>query len=90
MYINELELKRKDLDTIDFEILNLLKKRTVIVNDIWKLKKSNNLSIIDNDRKYKAKQDRIEYWMTIWLFPEEIDKLYTVLHDIAVEREERA
>lgn len=89
MYIDELEMKRKDLDTIDFEILDLLKKRIGIVSNIWKIKKSNNLSILDIDRKYKAKQDRIEYWITIWLFPEEIVQLYTVLHDIAVEREEK-
>ncbi len=42
---------RKKIDEINFDILELLKKRDKLIRDVGKYKKKNNLPITDKDRE---------------------------------------
>ena len=71
----KLNLIRIKLDKLDIQLLSLIKKRTILVNDVLKLKKFKN-EIVDNKRinlilkriKFKSKKMKIDPKITnrIW------------------------
>tara|TARA_B100000579_G_scaffold41780_1_gene29138 strand:- start:840 stop:1130 length:291 start_codon:yes stop_codon:yes gene_type:complete len=71
----KLNLIRIKLDKLDIQLLSLIKKRTILVNDVLKLKKFKN-EIVDNKRinlilkriKLKSKKMKIDPKITnrIW------------------------
>lgn len=46
-----MEEKRKQIDAIDDEIMQLLEQRFEVVADIKAYKKANNIAVIDNSRE---------------------------------------
>ena len=48
---------RENIDNIDNQILNLLKKRFEVVTKVKNVKKDNNLSILDSKREEKIFKD---------------------------------
>ena len=50
--LKKLEIIRNKLDTLDNSLIKLIKKRTLLVNEVLKLKKFKN-QIVDNRRIHK-------------------------------------
>jgi len=48
---DQLEKLRTDIDTIDRELLRLIKKRLNLTGEIGRIKKENNMDIIDSSRE---------------------------------------
>ena len=63
-----LQIYRDQIDTLDKEIIYLLTRRFQIVNEIWILKKENNIDALQNDVWNKLISDHIAVWKEIWLW----------------------
>lgn len=49
--VEKLTLKRKEIDAIDSEIIQLLEKRMAIVEEIAKIKQTGELQVLDSSRE---------------------------------------
>ncbi len=52
--MEELKKLRLEIDIIDDEIMNLLNKRLSVVSKVSKVKKRNNLSVLDSNREMEV------------------------------------
>ena len=66
---------RAGIDLLDKEILDLLKKRKILVKDIGKYKSANNLKIIDRNRERQVLSNISNN--AKGLDPKFVEKLYT-------------
>lgn len=61
MEYNELlEIYRHQIDTLDKELIYLLSRRFEIVNQIWIIKKENNIPALQSDRWEQLLAENIE------------------------------
>ncbi len=59
-YIELLQIYRDQIDTLDKEIIYLLSRRFEIVNQIWLIKKENNIEALQKDRWEQLLNENIE------------------------------
>lgn len=64
--INELKGFRKQIDLIDNQIVYLLAKRMKVVKKIGRLKKENNIPVLDKSRWQKVIRSKKGYVKKIW------------------------
>ena len=68
MEYNELlENYRAQIDTLDKEMIYLLFRRFEIVNQIWILKKDNNIEVLQIDRWKKLLNENVEVGNELWV-----------------------
>ena len=68
MEYNELlENYRAQIDTLDKEMIYLLSRRFEIVNQIWILKKDNNIEVLQIDRWKKLLNENVEVGNELWV-----------------------
>ena len=80
----ELNKVREKIDLIDKELLDILVKRFDLVKQVARIKKENNLPIVDPERERKV----IESKLDLTDLPDEfVGKLYRLLIDTAVKME---
>ena len=88
MIENKLEEYRGKIDKIDEEIAKLLAERLMLVKQIGKIKKENNIPIVDNDRFQKV-LERVENIASKERISKDfIDEIYYTIHKYACELEE--
>jgi len=78
---------REQIDTLDREVLYLLSRRFTIVNEIWKLKKQENIPPLQEDRWNEVLENKIEVWTEFWLKKEFIEDIWNRIHKEALEIE---
>lgn len=59
-YSELLEIYRHQIDTLDKEIIYLLSRRFEIVNQIWIIKKENNIEALQSDRWEQLLNENLE------------------------------
>ena len=78
---------RKDIDEIDEKIVKLLAKRFELVKQIGKIKKQNNIAIIDKQRFHKVLQKVKNFAKKEELSTTFINKIYNTIHEFSCELE---
>jgi len=78
---------REQIDTLDAEILYLLFRRFTIVDEIWKIKKQENIPALQEDRWNEVLNEKIEIWNEFWLKKEFIEDIWNRIHEYALEIE---
>lgn len=77
---NQLIRLRKEIDKIDYEVLELLASRSKLVNEIGKYKKANNITIFQPERWAEIVETRKKYGTEIHLSEELILDLVKLIH----------
>lgn len=78
---------RAQIDSLDKEIIYLLSRRFTIVNEIWLLKKENNLSPLQSDRWDKLLNENIEFAEEYWVSKDLINDIWNRIHKESLEIE---
>ncbi|ALU12684.1 hypothetical protein EYM_06425 [Ignicoccus islandicus DSM 13165] len=74
-----LKVKRRELDKIDREILELLKKRIETVSEITNIKKSLNLPVVDEEREEEVLKSRSIWAAEMGLDWRYVEDIYNVI-----------
>lgn len=82
---DNLENWRKKIDVLDEKILMLLAKRMNIARRIGKLKKEQNLSVLDKIRWEKVLTSNLRKGEELGLSKELINKLLNLIHKYSLE-----
>ncbi|MFA4996151.1 MAG: chorismate mutase [Patescibacteria group bacterium] len=86
---NDLENYRKEIDKIDFEIIDLLAKRMSIVDRIAEYKKENEIAIIDEKRFSEIIDTRLEMAEKLNTDQNLVESIFQLIHDSSVKRQKR-
>ena len=86
---NKLEDWRKQIDSIDEKILNLLAKRMDISSKIGKFKKEKKVSLLDKKRLEEMVESNIKKGKKLGLSKEFIKNLLHLIHKYSLEIQEK-
>jgi monofunctional chorismate mutase len=75
--MKNIEDLRKQIDKLDDQIVSLLSKRMKVVKNVGRLKKENNLPVLDNSRWKKIIKTKKGF----------IRKIWEIIHDEALKIE---
>lgn len=79
---------RKQIDHIDYQLLDLLARRIGVVQKIGRLKKEHGIPARNNERWQELLADRIAYGTKHQIPAERIHQIWTIIHDWAVSIEQ--
>lgn len=82
-----LENFRSQIDTLDKELLYLLSRRFTIVNEIWKIKKEEKITPLQEGRWNQLLSENIEVWEELWLKKGIIEDIWNRIHKESLEIE---
>ncbi len=80
-----LEELRKEIDSLDHELLDILAKRMSAVKEVGDIKNSNGLPVLDEKRRQEVLETIGEKAKSLHLSEGFIKKLFEAIHDHAVE-----
>ncbi len=83
-----LEHYRNQIDSIDFQLIELLAQRMKIVEKIGKLKSEKSLSIFDLRRWQNIKETRIKFGKKLGLNEEFLKKLLQLIHKESINKQQ--
>lgn len=86
---SDLENYRKEIDKIDFEIIDLLAKRMRVVDQIGEYKSRNKILIIDEKRFREIIDSRLELAEKVNIDQDLIKNIFQLIHDVSVKRQKR-
>lgn len=86
---SSLEKFRAQIDSIDFQLLELLAERLRVVDKIAKYKKANNLSVLQLKRWQHILESRLQHAKDLNVDPQFIHNLLQLVHNNAIERQHR-
>ncbi len=86
---SELRHLRMGIDSIDYQMFELLAQRLKIVNKIGKFKINNNLSIFQLDRWREIVKTRLKISKELNLNPELTKKIMQIIHKESIEQQSR-
>jgi chorismate mutase len=87
---DKLEYWRKQIDALDDQLLNILKKRTDIVIRIGNYKKTHALSLLDETRWKKVLESRLRIAEKKNISGKFIEKLYNLIHEYSLYLERKS
>lgn len=87
--MKKIEDLRKEIDNLDHELLNTLVKRMTIVKQIGELKDSYGLPVVDEKRRAELLQIISEKAKSFNLSADFIKKIFTEIHDHAVDLQKK-
>ena len=87
MIENRLEEFRLEIDSCDKQIVELLAKRFEIVKQIGKLKKENNIPVIDSNRFQQVLEKVENIAFMLGISKDTIKDIYNVIHKHSCELE---
>ena len=87
-YQNALTTLRSHIDVIDDQLLDLLKKRMAVSDEIGSLKKANNVAILQNQRWQEILDKMITRGAERNLSSEFITQLFKAIHQESIDRQE--
>jgi len=82
-----LENFREQISTLDKEIIYLLSRRFTIVNEIWNIKKQENMPALQKGRWNELLSNNIEEAEELWLNKEIIIDIWNRIHQESLEIE---
>ncbi len=85
--MNDLELYRQEIDTIDRELLTLIKKRFDIIEKVGIYKKENNMPPLQPARWQEVLEKIKHQWKELNLNPKYIEIIWNTIHEYALEEE---
>ncbi|RIY38069.1 3-deoxy-7-phosphoheptulonate synthase [Capnocytophaga canis] len=88
-YQNTLTELRSNIDFIDDQLLDLLKKRMTFSDSIGKLKREKNVAVLQNSRWYTILGKMIVEGQQRGLSEEFISKIYKAIHQESINRQEK-
>lgn len=88
-YQNTLTELRSNIDVIDDQLLDLLKKRMTFSDSIGKLKREKNVAVLQNSRWYTILGKMIVEGQQRGLSEEFISKIYKAIHQESINRQEK-
>ena len=83
----EMEMLRNKIDVLDYQLLDILKQRFAITNEIGEIKKSHNVAVLQIDRWKKVLESRSEYAERIGLSRELISALFSEIHKESIKEQ---
>jgi chorismate mutase len=84
-FLDKLEYYRNQIDSIDYQILELLAKRMNIVRNIGIYKNQHNISILQLERWQKILSTRINFGTKLGLKKQFIKKLISLIHKESID-----
>ena len=84
---NKLEEYRKQIDIIDTKIVELFSKRFELVKQIGKIKKENNIPVVDNNRFQKVLEKVENIAEKQGVSKDFINDIYNIIHKYSCELE---
>jgi chorismate mutase len=84
---NKLEELRTEIDKLDEELIDILARRMMIVEEIGKYKKLNNITILQLKRWSKVIHDRVNAGVSLGLSRDFLLKLLESLHEESISRQ---
>lgn len=85
---NQLRGLRSQIDILDNQLLDLLKKRMEIADHIGVLKKQNNISVLQNHRWNSILDRMIKQGVEQGLSAEFVEKFFKAIHQESIERQQ--
>jgi len=79
---------RTEIDELDKSLIKILSKRASIVSEIGKIKKSNNLPLLDKERQIEVLKKWKASALNENISLEFIEKIYELLHNYSLEIEQ--
>ncbi|MCX6271094.1 MAG: bifunctional 3-deoxy-7-phosphoheptulonate synthase/chorismate mutase type II [Bacteroidetes bacterium] len=86
-YRSHLEELRKEIDKVDYALLNVLMQRMRIVDDIGRYKKENNITILQIKRWQTIIKDRLENGLQLGLSEDFLMGLLELIHRESIQRQ---
>ncbi len=71
---------RKKIDKIDLEILNLLKNRFEVTNEVWEIKKQSNVPFLQKTRWEELLNEKIERAKSLWIDEDMVKTIWNAIH----------
>ncbi len=84
-----LEKLRNELLALDFELIELLKKRSAVVSQISKLKCHMGIAVLQKNALENMQEKRIDYAQKLGVSEAEIQELFTLIHLHSVKNQTR-
>lgn len=84
----ELETLRSKIDVLDYQLIDVLKQRFAITNEIGEIKKSHNVAVLQIDRWKKVLESRSKYAENIGLSRELIAALFSEIHKESIKEQQ--
>lgn len=81
----KLAILRKEIDSLDIQLLELISKRIAIVEQIGYLKLENNVAILQLERWQEICQTRMEYGRAVALDESMVYRLFEIIHSYALK-----
>jgi chorismate mutase len=88
-YINELEKLRTKIDSFDDTLLGVLGERMTIVEDIGRLKKSQNVAVLQNARWHEILKKMVDMGEKENLSAEFVTKIFQAIHQESINHQEQ-
>ena len=88
-YASQISSLRSRIDILDDELLELLKKRMLLSDEIGKLKKANNVAILQNTRWHEILGKMILEGEKYNLSEEFVIKIFKAIHQESINRQEK-
>jgi dahp synthetase I family protein len=88
-YLSQLGTLRSHIDILDDQLLDLLKKRMEIAEEIGKLKKANNVAILQNQRWHEILGKVVLEGQQHSLSEEFVIQIFKAIHQESINRQER-
>lgn len=85
--MSDLQRLRQEIDILDQDLLGLIAKRVMIVQQIGAYKKAEGLSILNEERKQAVLESWQQQAEQLGLSQKYVKKLYDVIHEYSVEIE---
>lgn len=87
--MKNLENYRKEIDEIDFEIINLLARRMSVVDQIGECKSKNKIPVINGKRFREIIDSKLELAKKLNIDQDLIKDIFQLIHDASVKRQKR-
>ncbi|MBO4615665.1 MAG: bifunctional 3-deoxy-7-phosphoheptulonate synthase/chorismate mutase type II [Bacteroidales bacterium] len=84
----KLESLRSKIDVLDYQLIDILKQRFAITNEIGEIKKSRNVAVLQIDRWKKVLESRSEYAEKLGLSRELIAALFSEIHKESIKEQQ--
>ncbi len=84
----ELETLRSKIDVLDYQLIDVLKQRFAITNEIGEIKKTHNVAVLQIDRWKKVLESRSKYAENIGLSRELIAALFSEIHKESIKEQQ--
>ena len=88
-YVNELEKLRTKIDSFDDTLLRVLGERMTIVEDIGRLKKSQNVAVLQNARWHEILKKMVDMGEKENLSAEFVTKIFQAIHQESINHQEQ-